>query len=153
MWEEKIDLLKNNFSSQEFQVPFVDWSNILKKIESKFIIKENGMCPLTNWTSNVKNRQFSQSIDRSELSGMLEKLDECQTYWFVTVMGDAPTSKQYVYGCNPKTILCLSSISSNDFFIVEKKLTWLAYFRRTEHKIEIYKSGKAKTPFDKAVLH
>lgn len=153
MWEEKIEMLKKDFSPQEFHVPFTDWSDILKKIESKFIVKQDATYFLMNWIDNLKSKHFIQSIDRKALLSNLKELDESQSYWFIAVIGDAPTSKQYVYSCSPKAIQSLYSITSNDFFLVDKKLAWFTYFHRTEKKVEIYKSGDAETPFDKAVLH
>ena len=55
-WEEKIDRLKKETDPTDFKVPFTDWSTILKKIEDKFIIKENSkafliqpLSPSTIW--------------------------------------------------------------------------------------------------------
>jgi hypothetical protein len=62
MWEEKIDMLKKGFSPQEFHVPFTDWFDILKKIESKFIAKEGSMYHLTNWADKIKSKHFVHAI-------------------------------------------------------------------------------------------
>ena len=39
-WEEHIDLLKRKFGLKDFKVPFNDWKEILKRIESNFIRNE-----------------------------------------------------------------------------------------------------------------
>ena len=87
------------------------------------------------------------------LLSVFKEMDESQSYWFIAIMGDAPTSKQYVYSCNPKAIHYFACTTSNDFFIVDKKLRWFTYFNLTNDKVKIYKSGEAETPFEKAVPH
>jgi hypothetical protein len=153
MWEEKIDLLKKNFSPQEFHVPFTDWFDILKKIESKFIAKEGSMYHLTNWADKIKSKHFVHAIAPKTLPNFFNELDENQTYWFVVVLGDAPVSKQHVYSCSPKAMQSLASITANDFFIIDKRLAWFTYFHPADGKIEVYKSGETDTPIDKAFLN
>jgi len=149
MWEEKIDKLKKQFSAQELHVPFTDWSAILKKIEDRFIIKQNSMYVLTNWTANIKGRHFVRSISPGTLLKVIGELDENYTYWFVVQMENAPTSKLFVCSCSPKAIQSLALMTSNDFFIVDKRLGWFAHFHHAKDQIEIHKSGASATPFDK----
>ncbi|GAB2799202.1 hypothetical protein GCM10027275_51290 [Rhabdobacter roseus] len=152
MWEEKIEKLKKEFSAQEFHIPFTNWLGIMKGIESKFIVKQSSTYFLTNWKENIKSRYFVHGIASSTFQNIFIALDESQTYWFVAVMGNVPTSKQYVYSCSPRALLSLASMTSNDFFIVDKRLSWFTYFHRTDDKVIVYKSGETETPFDTAVL-
>ncbi len=149
LWEEKIDLLKKRFSLQEFHVHFNDWPAILKKIESRFIVKQNSMYFLRNWRENIKNKHFIQTIIPAMLQNYFGELDKNQTYWFIVLMTDTPTSKQYIYSCSPKVIHAMVPITANDFFIVDKKLAWFTHFHYAGDKIEVYKGGDTETPFDK----
>ena len=153
MWEEKIDLLKKDFSPKEFHVHFTDWSDILKKIESKFIVKQDAAYFHTNWVNNIKGRRFVREFGAPTFLSSFDTLKDGQTYWFIAIMGDGPTSKQYVYSCNPKVLQSLASMATNDFFVVDKHLSWFTYFHRAGDKIEAYKSGETETPFDPEALN
>lgn len=150
LWEEKIDRLKKQFDSTQFRVPFADWPEILKKIESKFIVKKDSNYEFTNWTENIKNKIFIQSLNLKSLPDQIDRINENQNCFVVVVMNNGPTGKQYVYDCRPKAISVLTSIASGDFFIIDKKLGWLTYFERdnASFRFSIYKSGDGKTPFD-----
>jgi hypothetical protein len=150
MWEEKIDHLKKQFNSTEFKVPFTDWFEILKKIESKFIVKQDSNYEFTNWAENIKNKIFIQSVNLESLPNQIDRINENQNHWVVVVMNNGPTGKQYVYDCRPKAIAGLTSIAPGDFFIIDKKFGWLTYFERddTSSRFSIYKSGEGRTPFD-----
>lgn len=148
MWQEKIDLLQKNFTPKEFHVLFTDGANILKRIERRFIVKQDATYILTNWADNMKNRRFVHEIAATNFPGIFNLLKHNQAYWFVALIGSGPTSRQYVYSGVPKALQSLASLTSNDFFIVDKQLCWFLYFRRSGDKIEVYKSGEAKTPLD-----
>ena len=58
IWEEKIEIIKKDFPNEDFNVPFTDWQGIFKKIESKFIKKENSNFRFSNWLENLKDKKL-----------------------------------------------------------------------------------------------
>jgi hypothetical protein len=149
-WERKISLLKEQFPPSDFRDPFIDWSEILKKIEIPFIIKKNGNHPFKNWAKNIKSEQLLRTIPQQNIGEELEKLNPAQNYWVVFVMGDLTTGKQEVYDCKPDPLRLLLEGFPWSYFIVDKRYAWLAFFKRDHDKqeISIIKSGSSPTPFD-----
>ncbi|MBO9703256.1 MAG: hypothetical protein J7604_23780 [Sporocytophaga sp.] len=78
----------------------------------------------------------------------MEKLDKDRNYWIVIVLGENPSDKHYIYDSKVNPILDLLSISTNDFYLVDKRYDWFLYFHRTPHsdEVSIYKSKSTITP-------
>jgi hypothetical protein len=149
-WEEKIDLLKKNFSQTDFRDPFTEWLEILKKIESKFIIKNNANDHFTNWSSCLKNSILVKTIPTKYIPKEIQKLNRATNYYVVIVTGNSPTSKQLIYDCKPNSMEFLLSMAPGHFYIIDKKYKWLTFFKINPDNIEasILKSGVQETPFD-----
>ena len=150
-WEEKIDILKKEFSPLDFGDHFTDWTYILKKIESKFFYKNDPNFNFTNWADNIKNKVFLRTINTQTIYEEIKNLDTNTNYWVVVVISKNPTTKQYVYDCKTNAIRSLLTFSHGDFYIIDKKYLWLTYFQIDSKKeeITIFKSGHERTPFDK----
>ncbi|MGR3812243.1 DUF6756 family protein [Jiulongibacter sp. NS-SX5] len=147
-WEEKIDKIKKESDPRNFKVPFTDWSIILKKIESKFVKKENSDFIFSNWDYRLKEKRHIKTILTASIDGELDRLDSSQNYWLVLTR-DKANFKNLVYDCKPTVIKILIELWKADFYIVDKRYTWLVYFKRHEADTEIFKSGGLVTPFDK----
>ena len=149
-WEEKIDILKNKHSSSDFRVPFSDWSEILKNIENRFVLKEKDSYSFSNWADRIKNKELVIEASLNGMQEFIEKLNTSQNYWTVLPLGQEPTTKHMVYDCKPSVILEIANMSRSDFFIVEKKYSWFTYFNfdRETDTLHIYKSGSKATPFE-----
>lgn len=149
-WEEKIDLLKQKFTPTDFRVPFTDWAEVMKKIESRFIVKQDSNTHFNHWSENIKQRTLIKTFPALGLNNLLEQLKEDENYWAVALAGVSANSKHYIYDCKPKAIEALVSFTPHDFFIVDKKYQWFTYFQQdsTRGEINIYKSNGATTPFD-----
>jgi hypothetical protein len=146
-WEEKIDGLKKETDAKDFKVPFTDWSTILKKIENKFIVLENSNYLFSNWADRLKNKTKIKEFLTVNSDQEIEKLDNDQNYWIVLTKNRAD-SKSLVYDSKPKIIAKLVGLWDGDFYIVEKRYNWLAFFKRRQDDMEVFKSGDELTPWD-----
>lgn len=147
-WEEKIDRLKKETDPSDFKVPFTDWSTILKKIEDKFVIKENSDFTFSNWDSRLKGKTQIKKILTANIDIELAAFDPKQNYWIVLTR-DKADFKNLVYDSKPTVIKILSELWDGDFYIVDKKYSWLIYFKRDNTDTEVFKSGDFVTPLDK----
>ncbi|RPD42578.1 DUF6756 family protein [Chitinophaga barathri] len=145
-WEEKIDLLKQQYAPSEFSVPFTQWVAISKEIERKFIIRAHSG-PFRNWAENIRGKTKLGGIGRGELVDYLSKLPSTANYWMVVVQGNDINGKYYLYDCGIKPLTTLASLCNGDFYIVDKKYAWLVYFslEKETGKINVY-SG-SDSPF------
>jgi len=147
-WDEKIDKLKKETDPEDFKVPFTDWSTILKRIEDKFIIKENSSYVFSNWADRLKDKQKIKELKTVDLKAEVAKLTPDQNYWIV-LTGDNSTTKNLVYDSKPGVILKLLQLRDGDFYIGDKKYNWLTYFKYNQTDIEVFRSGDQQTPWDK----
>jgi len=149
-FEEKIDLVKIQFSQPKFKDPFRSGGKIKEKIIRQF--------------HNSTSMKFYQSTDRKSLikdcflinqcsidkfyKEELEKLDEDSNYWLFLI------AEQRVYDCQKASLqyllYLLSGQEKQEFYIVHKKYFWAVYFKLDNEKnvVEIYKSGNGKTIFE-----
>jgi hypothetical protein len=149
-WEEKIDRLKKKFSQADFNDPFMNWSDILKKTEARFIINHDPNERLVNWADKIKDKKCICTLAYSKIYQQIKKLDVNKNYWVMIVEGPYPTSRHLVYDCKSNAMEWLISIARGNFYIVDKKYAWFIYFESNQEKKEItlYKSGHEPTPFD-----
>jgi hypothetical protein len=149
-YEEKLEYLKAKYAPTDFRVPFKDWPEILKKIESKYITKTDLNDHFTNWAGNLKNKTIVKTIARNEIQSEMNKLDVTNNYWVVLVTDTSPMANHHVYDCKPISMLDLLSLATTDFFIIEKKYNWFTYFQfdQAKQEIAIYKSGTKQIPFE-----
>ncbi len=146
-WEEKIANLKKVTDPADFKVPFTDWAEVLKKIEDKFVLKENGNYSFSNWEGRIKGQKHIKRIGSANITGELEGLNPSQNYWVILSKNNSGL-KNLVYDCKPTAIKTLIGLWEGDFYIVDKKYHWLAFFESDRSQIEIFKSGDFETPFD-----
>lgn len=147
-FEEKIDKLKKETDPADFRVPFTEWSTILKKIEDKFIVKENSHYSFSNWDNRLKDRKRIKKILTTNTDSELDRLDANQNYW-VVLTRDRFDFKNLVYDSKPTVIKRLLELWDGDFYIVHKKYNWLTFFKRDNTDTEVFKSGDFVTPLDK----
>lgn len=153
-FEEKIELLKKQFPPAHFRVPFTDASHILKAIEKRFIIVKDIAANLNNlaqyhshWSENLRNKVTINSMECGEHMTCIETLDQDKNYW--VVLGGPGNWKNRIFDCKPAAINPLCSLTSYDFFIVDKKYTWLAAFVKdaANGRMLVYRSDTHITPF------
>jgi hypothetical protein len=147
-WDEKIDKVKKETDADDFKVPFMDWSIILKRIEDKFIIKENSSYVFSNWADRLKDKQKIRELKTVDLEFEVTKLIPEQNYWIV-LTGTNSATKNLVYDSKPSAIIKLLQLREGDFYIVDKKYNWLTYFKYKQIDIEVFRSGDQQTPWDK----
>ncbi len=142
-WEEKIDLIAKKHGPDGFKNPFTAWPGILKSIEDTFIIQTEH----DNWEDNIKRKEELATFEVFFLDTVLSSLPDDTNYWLVMMMGDYPTAKRLVYDCSTAALKEMISLSKYSFYIVDKKYSWLTYFKCDPEKITLYKSGIANCPF------
>ena len=148
-WEEKIEYLKKEFPQKEFSFPFHDWVNIMKKMEDRFLKKEDMNYHFSSWGNQIKDKVMITTIEWKNLLTALASLPDSSNYWVVIVLDQSSLGKHYLYDCSIKSIPSLVSLQNNSFFIVDKKYNWFVNFNLTEGMgFDIFKSGNAVTPFD-----
>lgn len=149
-WEEKLDQLKKKVSKTDFRDPFTDWPEIMKKIESAFIIKTDSRTHFNHWADQLKHKKPIKTIALSALSQEINKLDAQMNFWFVLVYGEHSSAKHLVYDCKRHALQELLPHVIFDFFLIGKKYDWLIYFKvdRQSGSVQLFKSGNAVTPLD-----
>lgn len=145
LWEEKIERLKKDLR-EDFRIPYVGWAQILSSIEKHFVI-ENPNFRFHSWDNRLKIKQEVKVILTTNIEVELGKLDPSQYYWMI-LSTMTPASRNFVYDTKVKGIQILQMHWEKDFYIVEKKYKWLAYFRRGVQETAIFKAGNSATPFD-----
>ncbi len=149
-WEEKIERIKTKFTQNEFRVPFSDRSEIMKKMEARFVISSKPAYRNTNWSEGLKERVVLRKITYEAIFPAISTLDPAANYWVVIVLGDSSMVQQLIYDCKPAAIVQLVAIAPGNFFIGDKKYQWLVYFNknRTENTVTMIKAGSSSTPLD-----
>lgn len=130
-WEEKIDQLKKSTDPRDFRVPYSDGSGILKKIEDKFIVTSNSNYRFSNWAERIMSKTIVRNLLASDMTDEFENLAPNKNYW-VVLSRDEVGSKNLVYDCKPTVIDKLIKLWGRDFYVVDKKYSWLIYFRYNE---------------------
>ena len=141
-WNEKIDLIKKKYSNEDFSVPHVNRKEILRKIESKFIKRNedyydlnNSKKRFTNWWDNLKSNK--ETLIEGELKSNLEQfINTNQKYWFVCEF----SNQILVYKSKLSPIINLISIGhskTNTFHIIEPKYDFFLGLRIEKDKITI----------------
>jgi hypothetical protein len=157
-FEEHIERLKREFPSSDFRVPFDDATEILKKIEKKFIRVKNVQTDLNNagqycnyWAENFKDKIELKKIGIAQLNECLKMLNGEKNYWMILANSENPAIKHHIYDVKLNSIHALLKVSLNDFFIVSKKFEWLIYFQidKNDRVATIFKNRNHQTPFDK----
>lgn len=150
-WEEKIDHIKKQFAQDEFRVPFSNWSEIMKKIEARFVIGAKPAYQHTNWSEGLKKGILLGKIAGGAIGALISQLDPTTNYWAIIVLGNASMAEQLIYDCKPGAMEHLIAIAPADFYIVDIKYRWLVYFNvnREENMVTLLKAGDFPTPFDR----
>lgn len=151
-WEEKIDIIAKKHGPEGFKNPFTSWPDILKNIQQSFIIKSNDQYSFSDWKDNIKQKKELITTRIREIDNIVSSLTDKTNYWLVIVIGEK-MPKHYVYDCNLAALKEVLHLSNDDFYIVDKKYSWLVYFQCNMEKREVvlFKSGISISPFDALV--
>lgn len=129
-WNEKIDLIKQNFSADEFSIPTRDGKSILRNIESKFIARNRAYYDINksnerfcNWWDNLKySTEFSSNQDIGTI--LAESLEPSEHYWIACEFEDVV----YIY----KATLSVAT------FLISQGLTWTSTFHLIHTKYHFH---------------
>lgn len=155
--EEKIEWIKRSYSSVDFKIPYTQATSVLKSIERAFIHAKDPAADPDNliqnqnqWPANIREMQKIKSIDMWDHSEWLAKLDSNTSYWTVLTGGRLSSTRHMIYDCKPNALTSLYFLTRNNFFIVDKKYNWLAYFEidKDNNTATLYKGGIGPTPFE-----
>ena len=145
-WNEKIALIKQKYSDQDFSVPHVDRKEILRKIETKFIrrVKEyydlnNFNERFSNWWADSKDpiEVTAASDIRTQLSSVL---DQDERFWIACEF----PGKILLYKSTLAPALNLISIGqtwTQTFHVIQIKYDFMLSFRLVDGEIRMKSSG------------
>lgn len=149
-WEEKIDLVKKKFGPDEFKDPYIDGPRIVEKIIRDFhhatLLAFNAAA---NKSQLMKHVTATKQYTVTELyQTELPALPGDKNFWLL--LTTVPQGKpNMVYDCKKTALMHLVSLASGqevqEFYIVDKKYTWLMFFRlegTTTKQVRMYKSGE-----------
>ena len=145
-WNEKIDLLKKEFSDEDFSVPHVDRKSILRKIESRFISRPedyydlNNSAPrFSNWWDHIKY-PLEMTINLDLPSFLKSSIGSEEHFWVACEFEDRIS----IYKARLNAILDLISIGqtwTQIFHVIQLKYHFLLSFRMDQVEIKIKASG------------
>jgi hypothetical protein len=141
-WNEKIDLIKSEFSTEEFLVPHLERKRILRNIETKFIRRDKNYYDLNNFNERFINWWDSLKFKRNEklkidLVDLINtKIRDDQWVWFCC----EHRSIIYIYKAKKSALLSLiyiAPIYTKIFHIIELKFEYLMGIKLLGKEIEI----------------
>jgi hypothetical protein len=121
LWEVEIEHFKRKHPAKDFSIPFTVGTEILKKIEDAFSIIYDKRYPLANWQKRVSGLQEMQTIDSNKV------FQSYANYWIV-IEDLRPNGHNLVYDCKGTLILSFAEMLGGDYYIVDKKYSWLIYY-------------------------
>jgi hypothetical protein len=146
-WNEKIDLIKKEYSDKEFSVPMVNRKDILRKFEIKLLTKpkdcfhlNNYRGPFLDWWEN-HNGIFYKSMNRNIYDLLENILNKNDSYWVGCEFG---TGVVFIYKSKLHAIQRLISIGltwCGIFHICSLKFEYSISFKITESYLEIKAKG------------
>ncbi|NOQ71385.1 MAG: hypothetical protein GQ574_05265 [Crocinitomix sp.] len=148
LWNEKIDLIKNNFSNTEFSTPTVKRKAILKKIETHFIRRpkayyclNNFNRPFNNWWEHLKSSETI--ISGNDFKTYLESsLEPESLYWIACEFSD----QILVYKSKLEPILDLIASGqtwTKTFHIIELKYVQMISLKVEKENLRIKHTNQA----------
>lgn len=152
-FEEHIERIKKKFPVSDFRIPFLDASDVLGKIEKKFIGGKSVETSIAivwrspNWMEGIDDKTELARIGTTQIEQFLSCLNPGINYWIVIAQGVNRFVKYFVYDARLIPMIEIINIASGDFFIVEKKYKWLIGFSNDNGNLTVYKSGSQLTPF------
>ncbi|MEM6378852.1 MAG: hypothetical protein AAF705_11580 [Bacteroidota bacterium] len=148
-WNEKIDLLKKEFSDEDFSVPLVERKSILRKIENQFISRSEGYYNLNNanprfcyWWNHIKS-PIEANINSDLQSFLKSAINSGEQFWIACELSDGIV----IYKARLDAILDLISTGqtwTRIFHIIQLKYRFLISIRIDKVEIEIKASGDRK---------
>lgn len=154
-WNEKIDLVKKKYPYPAFKDPFREGGEIIEKVIRKF----HDATYLTFTQSEEREYLLKDCMLMKETTvfdlyqNEMDKLDTNTNYWLFLI--NIPMDSGFkIYDCSKQAlqyILYLSSgVNNPEFYIVDKKNNWIAYFTidMNSDLVSIYKSGNTQTIFE-----
>ncbi len=151
-WSEKIDLVKKKFPTTDFKDPFRSGGGIIEKIIVKlFESTWLNFSESENKATLLKQGEYIKSCTVKQLyKDELPLLDKDKNFWLFLIKLPMGSNLQ-VYDCKYEPLRELLYLSSGqneqEFCIVDKKYSWLLYFKvdRIKDLAEIYKTGNIDT--------
>ncbi|MGB3849681.1 MAG: hypothetical protein WA958_06900 [Tunicatimonas sp.] len=145
-WNEKIDLLKKEFSDEDFSVPHVDRKRILRKIESQFISRPEYYYDLNNsnpgfshWWDHIKY-PVEMTINLNWQSFLTSAIDLEDQSWIACEFPD----RIMIYKARLNAILYLISTGqtwTQNFHVIQLKYQFLLSVRIDKVEFKIKASG------------
>ena len=145
-WNEKIDLLKQKFSDEDFSVPHVDRKSILRKIESQFISRSEDYYDINNfnprfchWWDHIES-PIETTIDLDFQSFLKSAIDSEDQIWIACEF----SNRIMIYKARLDAILALISIGqtwTQIFHVIQLKYHFLLSFKIDGIEIKIKASG------------
>lgn len=154
-WQEKIDLIQKKYPASDFKDPFRSGKEVVEKIITKLFNTSRQKFLATNDRSALlKDGKLLRTCTVRQLYQVeLARLEKDKHFWLMLM--NLPMGADIgVYDCKSeplRELLYLSSGSNEqDFCIVDKKYSWLLYFKLDREKdiAEIWtaESGLQKGP-------
>lgn len=122
-------------SARDFKVPddkfdvigIHDWPDIFKKIEAKFIVKENTNTRFNWWWDNLKSDRFSLEFPNDDAWTYLDQLiDKSEKVWFIACDSSRDPSKYWLFeGFIEPIQQILGRLNAFEYYLVSKKYDWL----------------------------
>ncbi|MFA6058242.1 MAG: hypothetical protein WC756_08575 [Taibaiella sp.] len=144
-WIEKIQRVKNKFPPSSFKDPFREGNKIIEKIIVRLLNSTwlNFHNSLTRETLIRNGRLLKTCTIKQLYTDELPRLDIDINFWLFLV--NIPLATDFrVYDCKYEPLRELLYLSSGqphqEFFIVDKKYSWLLYFKvdKMKDSVEIY---------------
>ena len=112
-------------SNDKFDVTGIHaWPDILKKIESKFIVKENTRFDW--WWDNLKSDSFALQFPNDDAWKYLHQLiDKNEKVWFIACDSSHDPSKYWLFeGFIEPIQQILGQLNAFEYYLVSKKYDW-----------------------------
>lgn len=103
------------------------WSDVFKKIETKFIAKKNTNTHFNWWWDNLKSDQYSVKFPQNNAQEYLHLIvDPQEKVWFVACDSKKDPTRSWLFEGYIKPIQqILGELNPFEYYVVSKKYDWL----------------------------
>ncbi|MEM7659435.1 MAG: hypothetical protein AAF399_25175, partial [Bacteroidota bacterium] len=143
-WNEKINLIKKNYSKEDFSVPMVDRKSILRKIENQFITRPEDYYfsnefrgRFSNWWANLKDGSTLTIPYDKMVWGKLETFVFDQKDFWVAVAFIGHTK---IYRAKKSPTLALMNIGrtwADSYHLIDLKFKSMTSIKFEQHQVMI----------------
>ena len=135
--EEKLALLKQELSKEDFTIRYTDFKSIMSKIEAKFFSSKNPSYKYNNWDKRLEG--FSESsFSESTFDYLGSTLKNSNKYWWIYV--DSPCYSNSRHRLFDATLVGGERLSylfsDSPIYIVHKKYDWMMVLDRSRKIIK-----------------